>query len=143
LAIEDVRRAVHELEAARYEPEDFYYRFRTCVVFLMAVGPIIDLETPKAPKYWWKPHLQPDASDLMDLRTSVLKQFDHKLDTNFVPASPTEAASMGMTGTAGVVFYKPAWRISSGPYEGRDPIELMNSYLARLERLLPEAEQYA
>jgi len=117
----------------------------------MAVGPVLNSETPKAPKDWWKPHIEPDGQPLMKLRTALLKHNYDSLDPNFQPASARESARRLrgsrrsfalMPGVPPSVVHLPNWTIKSGDYKGKDAIALLEDYLAKLERLLPLAEPF-
>ncbi len=150
-ALDDARRDVYELRQTRERTEDFSRRYRGAVALVMAVGPVLDSETPKAPNGWWRSHLAPDASALMKLRTAVLKRNDDTLDANFQPASPMESARRfrnprrsytRMPGVPEPVIHLPNWLIKGGDYDGKDAIGVLEDYLVKLDKLLALAEPY-
>jgi hypothetical protein len=149
-ALNDAHRDVYELRQTRDRTEDFPRRYRGALALVMAVGPVLDSETPKAPKDWWRSHLEPDASAMMKLRTAVLKRND-ELDPNWTPASTVESARRLrgnrrsfalMPGVPPTVLYVPNWTIASGHYKDKDAIAVLENYLARLEQVLRLAEAY-
>jgi hypothetical protein len=73
-ALNDARGAVFELRQTSDRTEDFPRRYRGALGLVMAVGPVLNSETRKAPKDWWKPHVEPDGRPLMKLRTALLKE---------------------------------------------------------------------
>jgi hypothetical protein len=151
-ALNDASRAVYELKETRDRTEDFPRRYRGTLALLMAVGPVLNSETPGAPKDWWKPHVEPDGSALMKLRTALLKENDDSLDPNFQPASRLESARRLrnvrrsytiMPGVPETVIHLPNWLITKGHYKGKDAIGVLEDYLPKLEKLFPLAEPYA
>ncbi len=143
-ALDDAQRAVHELRQTR-NTEDFVRRYRAALSLLMAVGPVINSETPTAPKDWWKPHVEPDGSALMKLRTAVLKENDDSLEAIWRPATMVEGARLRhqstrsyalMPGVPAPELLVPHWTITKGHYKGKDAIAVLETYLPRLDTLL-------
>jgi hypothetical protein len=150
-ALNDAHRAVFELRQTSDRTEDFPRRYRGALALVMAVGPVLNSETRKAPKDWWKPHVEPDGRPLMKLRTALLKENDDSLDPNFQPASARESARRLrgnrksfalMPGVPPPVIHLPNWKIKSGDYEGKDAIAVLEAYIAKLEKLMALAEPF-
>ncbi len=128
--------------------DDFSYHFRCAIALLMAVGPTIDDEVGSAgAKDWWKPLLSPHATQLMTLRSPVLKLTDPPASAkNVIQGRLIQARdAAGNLGPIQVVDAKirsSRWTWDSGPYAGGDVLMVIDLYLELLEtKVLPEAER--
>lgn len=171
-ALDDAKWGRDQLVAAQNDERAFRRWYRVTITLLAAVGPTVNSETPGQPKDWWGSLLPEagDLMELREAVLKETKtplksaaSFDAQAATHSRLGSATrqrprprtvgrattvtQAATISETGEpipSRVISgeWVLSWTIVGGGFDGQDPAQVIDRYLARLENdVLPEAKQ--